>query len=68
MKTNSMWVLCRIHYAFNEMKYNLQRMWGKYGLRGMFRCENGMCYFKFANEEGLNRVVESGPWLVKISL
>ncbi|GJS59065.1 RNA-directed DNA polymerase, eukaryota, reverse transcriptase zinc-binding domain protein [Tanacetum coccineum] len=47
-----------------ELKYNLSRMWGKYGFRELI-VNNGMYLFKFNNEEGLKHVLERGPWMVR---
>nr|GEY26736.1 RNA-directed DNA polymerase, eukaryota, reverse transcriptase zinc-binding domain protein [Tanacetum cinerariifolium] len=48
-----------------ELRYHLRRMWGKFGLKDVIVNTKGQCFFKFNNEEGMNRVVEQGPWLVK---
>lgn len=50
--------------AYNEIRYHLRKMWGKYGLVDVFMNEVGIYFFRFNNEEGLNTVVESGPWMV----
>ncbi|GJW01886.1 kinase RLK-Pelle-LRR-I-1 family protein [Tanacetum coccineum] len=49
--------------TYNELKYNIKRMWGKFGLFDVV-AQNGMYYFKFNNENGMNQVLESGPWMV----
>ena len=49
--------------TYVELKYNLGRMWGKYGLKDIIS-QYGMYLFKFRNEEGMNQVLESGPWMV----
>ncbi|GJX09403.1 RNA-directed DNA polymerase, eukaryota, reverse transcriptase zinc-binding domain protein [Tanacetum coccineum] len=51
----------RMSYA--ELRYNLGRMWGRYGLIDI-ATQNDMFLFKFRDEEGLNFILESGPWMV----
>ena len=47
-----------------EVRYNVRRMWGRYGLiRVCMNC-NGFYFFKFRTEERLQFVVENGPWLI----
>nr|XP_043620341.1 uncharacterized protein LOC122592208 [Erigeron canadensis] len=50
--------------SMNEMRYNLRRMWGKFGLGEILKDNNEICYFKFKNREGMNYVVEQSPWMV----
>nr|GFB36306.1 hypothetical protein [Tanacetum cinerariifolium] len=45
-----------------ELRYHLRRMWGRFGLKDVILNTKGQCLFKFNNEEGMNRVVEQGPW------
>ncbi|GJU77189.1 RNA-directed DNA polymerase, eukaryota, reverse transcriptase zinc-binding domain protein, partial [Tanacetum coccineum] len=47
-----------------KLKYNLSRMWGKFGFRELI-VNNGMYLFKFNNKEGLKHVLEIGPWMVR---
>lgn len=49
--------------SYQEIKYNLGRMWGKWGLKDILM-QNGTYLFKFNNDEGLNHVLDSGPWMV----
>ncbi|GJY09143.1 RNA-directed DNA polymerase, eukaryota, reverse transcriptase zinc-binding domain protein [Tanacetum coccineum] len=51
----------RMSYA--ELRYNLGRMWGKYGLIDIIT-QNAIFLFKFRGDEGMNHVLESGPWIV----
>ncbi|GKE21940.1 hypothetical protein Tco_1433452 [Tanacetum coccineum] len=39
-----------------EVKYNLRRMWGKYGLKEIIVDEGGLCFIKFRSEEGENNM------------
>ncbi|GKB02678.1 probable L-cysteine desulfhydrase, chloroplastic [Tanacetum coccineum] len=50
--------------SYNELRYNLVRMWGKHGLGEMFSNDNGVFCFKFKNEEGMNFVLDNSPWMV----
>ncbi|GJY29500.1 zinc knuckle CX2CX4HX4C containing protein [Tanacetum coccineum] len=50
--------------SVNELRYNLRRMWSKYGFKDIVDCHNGVFFMKFHHEEGLNQVVNSGPWMV----
>ncbi|GJU83307.1 RNA-directed DNA polymerase, eukaryota, reverse transcriptase zinc-binding domain protein [Tanacetum coccineum] len=48
----------------NELRYNLRRMWSKFGFKDIVDCNNGVFFMKFHHEDGLNQVVNSGPWMV----
>ena len=50
--------------SFNELRHNLIRMWGKYGLGEMFTTSNDVFCFKFKHKDGMNVVIESSPWMV----
>ncbi|GJT80579.1 disease resistance TIR-NBS-LRR class family protein [Tanacetum coccineum] len=50
--------------SFQELSYNLYKMWGKYGLKHIMPNGNGVFLFKFKNEEGIRNVIENGPWMV----
>ncbi|GJW24772.1 RNA-directed DNA polymerase, eukaryota, reverse transcriptase zinc-binding domain protein [Tanacetum coccineum] len=50
--------------APNELRYNIRRMWGKYGVRDIRVNNDGTCLFKFNNLEGLQTVIDKGPWMV----
>ncbi|PWA79019.1 ATPase, F1/V1/A1 complex, alpha/beta subunit, Zinc knuckle CX2CX4HX4C [Artemisia annua] len=52
---------CKMSYY--ELKYNISRMWGRFGLKDIV-AKNGLYLFKFRESEGMNHVLESGPWLV----
>ncbi|GJZ02030.1 RNA-directed DNA polymerase, eukaryota, reverse transcriptase zinc-binding domain protein [Tanacetum coccineum] len=47
-----------------EVKYNIRRMWGKYGLRDIVVDNDEICYAKFKDEESMNLVLEQSPWMV----
>ncbi|GJW84489.1 RNA-directed DNA polymerase, eukaryota, reverse transcriptase zinc-binding domain protein [Tanacetum coccineum] len=50
--------------APNELRYNIRRMWGKYGVRDIRVNNDGTCLFKFNNKEGMQAIIDKGPWMV----
>ncbi|GKC05519.1 putative receptor-like protein kinase [Tanacetum coccineum] len=48
----------------NALRYHLRRMWSKYGFVDVQVDATGGCYFKFKNEEDMEKVIEQGPWIV----
>ncbi|GJZ94838.1 zinc knuckle CX2CX4HX4C containing protein, partial [Tanacetum coccineum] len=50
--------------SIQELRYHLYRMWSKYGLKHILNNGNGVFVFKFDNHQGLQTVIESGPWIV----
>nr|GEW21390.1 RNA-directed DNA polymerase, eukaryota, reverse transcriptase zinc-binding domain protein [Tanacetum cinerariifolium] len=48
----------------NELRYNTRRMWGRHGLKDCIVDADGMCYFKFKHEDGMNYVIDQSPWVV----
>ncbi|GKA73601.1 zinc knuckle CX2CX4HX4C containing protein [Tanacetum coccineum] len=50
--------------SISELRYNLKRMWGRRGFKDIVDVFNGVFFMKFFNEEGLESVVNSGPWMV----
>ncbi|GJR98189.1 RNA-directed DNA polymerase, eukaryota, reverse transcriptase zinc-binding domain protein [Tanacetum coccineum] len=51
--------------AVSELKYNLRKMWSRYGFKDIVDYNNGVYFMKFNNENGLQNVVNNGPWMVK---
>ncbi|GJT89551.1 RNA-directed DNA polymerase, eukaryota, reverse transcriptase zinc-binding domain protein [Tanacetum coccineum] len=49
---------------YQEMRYNITRMWGKFRFKSVIPNGNGVFLFKFKNNEGLQSVIEMGPWMV----
>ncbi|GKA19272.1 zinc knuckle CX2CX4HX4C containing protein [Tanacetum coccineum] len=49
----------------NELRYNIRRIWSKYGVTEINARENGHYMFKFRNEEGMQSVIDKRPWMVK---
>ncbi|GKB96331.1 RNA-directed DNA polymerase, eukaryota, reverse transcriptase zinc-binding domain protein, partial [Tanacetum coccineum] len=55
------------HQMFvNELKYNVKRLWGKYGLSEVIDKGNGIFKFKFSKSKGISFVIENGPWMLPI--
>ncbi|GJZ05816.1 zinc knuckle CX2CX4HX4C containing protein [Tanacetum coccineum] len=40
-------------------------MWSRYGFRDIVDSNNGIFFIKFNNDEGIEYVMNNGPWLVK---
>ncbi|GJR54007.1 zinc knuckle CX2CX4HX4C containing protein [Tanacetum coccineum] len=51
--------------SVNELRYNLRRMWSRCGFKDIVDSNNGIFFIKFNNDEGIEYVVNNGPWLVK---
>ncbi|GJV99439.1 RNA-directed DNA polymerase, eukaryota, reverse transcriptase zinc-binding domain protein [Tanacetum coccineum] len=49
----------------SELRYNIRRMWGKYGIDEIDKGKNGYYMFKFKDEIGMNAIIEKGPCMVK---
>ncbi|GJZ72421.1 RNA-directed DNA polymerase, eukaryota, reverse transcriptase zinc-binding domain protein [Tanacetum coccineum] len=43
--------------GINELRYNIRRMWGKFGIRDIISDDNN-------HEDGMNNVLEQSPWLI----
>lgn len=50
--------------SFNELKYHLRRMWGRYGLKDVSVNNSDINLFKFKDVEGMQYVLDKGPWMV----
>ncbi|GKA07497.1 RNA-directed DNA polymerase, eukaryota, reverse transcriptase zinc-binding domain protein [Tanacetum coccineum] len=50
--------------SVHELRYNIRRMWSKWGIDDIDMRVDGTCMFRFRSEEGMNKVLELGPWLV----
>ncbi|GJT19199.1 RNA-directed DNA polymerase, eukaryota, reverse transcriptase zinc-binding domain protein [Tanacetum coccineum] len=48
----------------NELRYNIKRMWSRYGLIDAQMDRHGYCFFKFKNQEGMEEVLSKSPWIV----
>ena len=51
--------------SIHELRYNIRRMWSKFGIVDISASKNGQYLFKFRNKEGLNALTEKGPWMVQ---
>ncbi|XP_071709287.1 uncharacterized protein [Rutidosis leptorrhynchoides] len=49
---------------YGQLQFNLRKMWNKYGIKEITMDQNHICYFTFRNMEGMNEVIEQGPWIV----
>nr|GEZ39897.1 ATPase, F1/V1/A1 complex, alpha/beta subunit, zinc knuckle CX2CX4HX4C [Tanacetum cinerariifolium] len=49
--------------AWGSVRYHTRRIWNKFGLKDVI-AKNGMFYFKFQDEEGINEVINNGPWMI----
>ncbi|GKA59381.1 RNA-directed DNA polymerase, eukaryota, reverse transcriptase zinc-binding domain protein [Tanacetum coccineum] len=49
----------------HELRYNVRRMWSKFGIAEIDVVKKGHYVFKFKNLEGLNAVLDKGPWMVR---
>nr|GFA60742.1 RNA-directed DNA polymerase, eukaryota, reverse transcriptase zinc-binding domain protein [Tanacetum cinerariifolium] len=47
--------------SYQELRYNLFRMWGKFRLRSIIPNGNGVFLFKFRSSEGIQSDIEKGP-------
>ncbi|GJY36038.1 RNA-directed DNA polymerase, eukaryota, reverse transcriptase zinc-binding domain protein [Tanacetum coccineum] len=54
----------RHNMTVNELRYNLRKMWGRKGFKDIIDVNNGVYFMRFYNEEGMDSVVNSGPWMV----
>ncbi|GKB31996.1 RNA-directed DNA polymerase, eukaryota, reverse transcriptase zinc-binding domain protein [Tanacetum coccineum] len=52
------------YVTYNEAMYHLMRMWNKYGFMDILKNDEGVFFFKFQDEKGMDEVVSNGPWLV----
>nr|GEV97110.1 zinc knuckle CX2CX4HX4C [Tanacetum cinerariifolium] len=51
--------------SVNELRYNLRRMWSRHGFKDIIDFNNGVYFMKFNTGEGLDFIVNKGPWMVK---
>nr|GEW54661.1 hypothetical protein [Tanacetum cinerariifolium] len=50
---------------YRVVRGNLIRMWRVYDIEEITKTNFGIYYFKFKSEEGMKKVLESGPWLIQ---
>ncbi|KAF5759598.1 hypothetical protein HanXRQr2_Chr16g0743201 [Helianthus annuus] len=51
--------------AFPVVDYFAKNNWAKYGLSQLMMNANGFFFFKFWSKEGMNQMLEDGPWLIR---
>ncbi|GKB16302.1 zinc knuckle CX2CX4HX4C containing protein [Tanacetum coccineum] len=60
--------LCGYFFGYsmsrNELRYNLRRMWSRHGFKEIIDFNNGIYFIKFHSNEGLEYVVNNGPWMM----
>ncbi|PWA80359.1 hypothetical protein CTI12_AA195320 [Artemisia annua] len=49
----------------SELRYNIRRMWSKFGVTDISASKNGQYLFMFRDIDGLNSVIDQGPWMVQ---
>nr|GFA95337.1 zinc knuckle CX2CX4HX4C [Tanacetum cinerariifolium] len=52
------------HLAFPLVENYVKNTWAKFGLMHVMH-KNGFFFFKFSAKEGMERVLEAGPWLIR---
>ncbi|GKB12254.1 putative reverse transcriptase domain-containing protein, partial [Tanacetum coccineum] len=50
---------------YRVVRGNLMRMWRVHDIEEITKTNSGVYYFKFKSEEGMKRVLESGPWMIQ---
>nr|GEX53503.1 hypothetical protein [Tanacetum cinerariifolium] len=50
---------------YRVVRGNLMRMWRIHDIEDITKANSGVYYFKFKSEEGMKRVLESGPWMIQ---
>nr|GEZ16883.1 hypothetical protein [Tanacetum cinerariifolium] len=50
---------------YRVVRGNLMRMWRIHDIEDITKTNAGVYYFKFKSEEGMKRVLESGPWMIQ---
>ncbi|XP_022040487.1 uncharacterized protein LOC110943037 [Helianthus annuus] len=51
--------------AFPVVDYFAKNNWVKYGLSRLMMNANGFFFFKFKTKEGMDKLVEDGPWMIR---
>ncbi|GJX27016.1 hypothetical protein Tco_0233312 [Tanacetum coccineum] len=50
--------------AFPVVQNYVNNTWGKFGLQKVMRNDDGVFMFKFASKDGLDQVLQRGPWMI----
>ncbi|GKA00334.1 zinc knuckle CX2CX4HX4C containing protein [Tanacetum coccineum] len=70
LKGSKKWELTAFRYfvgykmTIQELRYHLYMMWSNFRLKHILNNGNGIFVFKFDNNQGLQTVIEIGPWIV----
>ncbi|GJX08968.1 reverse transcriptase domain-containing protein [Tanacetum coccineum] len=51
-------------HPFPIVQNYVNNTWAKFGLQKLMKNEDGVFRFKFASKDGLDRVLERGPWII----
>ncbi|KAJ0615164.1 hypothetical protein HanIR_Chr02g0070901 [Helianthus annuus] len=51
--------------AFPVVDFFAKNNWAKYGLSRLMMNANGFFFFKFKTKEGMDQMLEDGPWLIR---
>ncbi|KAK9053515.1 hypothetical protein SSX86_027507 [Deinandra increscens subsp. villosa] len=49
---------------FDVVNVNLKRLWRSYDIDQVTKTDAGLYYIKFKSEQGMNEVLENGPWMI----
>ncbi|XP_022032624.1 uncharacterized protein LOC110933726 [Helianthus annuus] len=51
--------------AFPVVEYFVSQRWGKYGMQKCMMNGKGFFFFKFKSKDGMEQVLQDGPWLIR---
>ncbi|GKA57467.1 zinc knuckle CX2CX4HX4C containing protein [Tanacetum coccineum] len=51
--------------AYHLVENYVKNTWAKFGLKRV-KLQNGFFFFQFSSREGMEQVLESGPWLIRL--
>ncbi|GJT32738.1 beta-caryophyllene synthase [Tanacetum coccineum] len=56
----------RKHVAYLVVENYVKNTWRKYGhVKSMMNSSNGLFFFKFSSKDGLDAMLENGPWFIR---
>ncbi|XP_021985788.1 uncharacterized protein LOC110881981 [Helianthus annuus] len=50
---------------FPVVEYYAKNVWSKFGFEKIMMNSNGFFFFKFDSQDGMQKVLEGGPWLIR---
>ncbi|GJR75180.1 reverse transcriptase domain-containing protein [Tanacetum coccineum] len=53
--------------AFPIVQKYVNNAWSNFGLQNLMKTDDGVFMFKFASKEGLEKVLQRGPWMIRKS-